>query len=226
MNKHPDCEDRCQLLEHKGYHTCSQTGRCEQLVATTPDRSTTPRTDAVVDKLIPIQFLPQELIDVSRQLERELAEARAELLDARHAAMKRGMEVEQAERRAYEKGGKESAALYGPTRQAPDGTLYRTGVATGAAPKPVEVREPIRYYMDTDGMYEDARGNYVLSADYDALLAENARLREDVEAMTGHYNKAAADANEAEQSLAQLQKEVARWKKEAEGRGRTANLYQ
>ena len=31
MNKHPDCEDRCQILEHKGYHTCAQTGRCEQL---------------------------------------------------------------------------------------------------------------------------------------------------------------------------------------------------
>lgn len=31
MLKHVDCEDRCQILEHKGYHTCSQTGRCEQL---------------------------------------------------------------------------------------------------------------------------------------------------------------------------------------------------
>lgn len=30
---HPDCEDRCQLLEHKGYHTCAHTGRCEQLAA-------------------------------------------------------------------------------------------------------------------------------------------------------------------------------------------------
>jgi hypothetical protein len=27
--KHPACIDRCQILEHKGYHTCSQTGRCE-----------------------------------------------------------------------------------------------------------------------------------------------------------------------------------------------------
>lgn len=33
MTKHPDCEDRCQILEHKGYHSCSQTGRCEQLEA-------------------------------------------------------------------------------------------------------------------------------------------------------------------------------------------------
>ena len=32
MNKHPDCEDRCQILEHKGYHTCSQTGQCEKLL--------------------------------------------------------------------------------------------------------------------------------------------------------------------------------------------------
>lgn len=34
--------------------------------------SDTPRTDAVVDELIPDQFLPQNLIDISRQLEREL----------------------------------------------------------------------------------------------------------------------------------------------------------
>ena len=27
--KSPECEDRCQILEHKGYHICSQTGRCE-----------------------------------------------------------------------------------------------------------------------------------------------------------------------------------------------------
>jgi len=33
MNKHPDCEDRCQILEHKGYHDCAQTGRCELLDA-------------------------------------------------------------------------------------------------------------------------------------------------------------------------------------------------
>ena len=39
MNKHPDCEDRCQILEHKGYHTCSQTGRCEQLEAMTAERT-------------------------------------------------------------------------------------------------------------------------------------------------------------------------------------------
>ena len=36
MEKHPDCEDRCQILEHKGYHDCSQTGRCEWLEATAP----------------------------------------------------------------------------------------------------------------------------------------------------------------------------------------------
>ena len=30
---YPDCEDRCQILEHKGYHTCAQTGRCEMLEA-------------------------------------------------------------------------------------------------------------------------------------------------------------------------------------------------
>lgn len=30
IGKHPDCYDRCQILEHKDYHTCQQTGRCEQ----------------------------------------------------------------------------------------------------------------------------------------------------------------------------------------------------
>lgn len=33
MKKHPDCEDRCQLLEHKGYRTCSLTGHCEQILS-------------------------------------------------------------------------------------------------------------------------------------------------------------------------------------------------
>ena len=28
MKKHPDCEDRCQLLEHKGYRDCYMTGLC------------------------------------------------------------------------------------------------------------------------------------------------------------------------------------------------------
>lgn len=27
--KHPDCEDRCQLKEHKGYRNCSETGQCQ-----------------------------------------------------------------------------------------------------------------------------------------------------------------------------------------------------
>ena len=34
VNKHESCADRCQILEHKGYHDCSQTGRCEVLEAT------------------------------------------------------------------------------------------------------------------------------------------------------------------------------------------------
>ena len=29
--KHPDCEDRCQLKEHKGYDTCQVAGLCQQL---------------------------------------------------------------------------------------------------------------------------------------------------------------------------------------------------
>ena len=40
--KHPDCEDCCQILEHKGYHTCSQTGRCEMFEAMTPAESSSP----------------------------------------------------------------------------------------------------------------------------------------------------------------------------------------
>ena len=31
MDKHQDCEDRCQLREHKGYDTRSRVGRCEWL---------------------------------------------------------------------------------------------------------------------------------------------------------------------------------------------------
>ena len=31
MTKHPDCEDKCQLLEHKGYHSCSISGECAWL---------------------------------------------------------------------------------------------------------------------------------------------------------------------------------------------------
>lgn len=27
-SKHPDCEDRCQLREHKGYITCNLSGQC------------------------------------------------------------------------------------------------------------------------------------------------------------------------------------------------------
>ena len=40
MRKHTDCEDRCQILEHKGYHDCTNTGRCELFEAMntpTPD---------------------------------------------------------------------------------------------------------------------------------------------------------------------------------------------
>ena len=28
-HKHPDCEDRCQLFEHKGYVSCELTGVCQ-----------------------------------------------------------------------------------------------------------------------------------------------------------------------------------------------------
>lgn len=31
--KHPDCEDRCQLKEHKGYNSCFQSGECAWLPA-------------------------------------------------------------------------------------------------------------------------------------------------------------------------------------------------
>lgn len=36
--KHPDCEDRCQLREHKGYISCSQTGECAYM---TTDKTVT-----------------------------------------------------------------------------------------------------------------------------------------------------------------------------------------
>lgn len=32
MDKHNDCQDRCQITEHKGYRACEQTsGECEAL---------------------------------------------------------------------------------------------------------------------------------------------------------------------------------------------------
>ena len=31
MDKHAECEDRCQLREHKGYDSCQLAGRCEWL---------------------------------------------------------------------------------------------------------------------------------------------------------------------------------------------------
>lgn len=31
MTTHPDCADRCQLMHHKGYDTCAQSGRCDML---------------------------------------------------------------------------------------------------------------------------------------------------------------------------------------------------
>ena len=33
MDKHPDCEDRCQLREHKGYISCQLSGQCSWLEA-------------------------------------------------------------------------------------------------------------------------------------------------------------------------------------------------
>lgn len=94
MKKHPDCEDRCQILEHKGYHTCSQTGRCEQLDASPspqPDaeRGGTPETDAaaigfgrlLVDHGTPDKpkFETTELVpaNFARSLERRLRAAPA-----------------------------------------------------------------------------------------------------------------------------------------------------
>ena len=46
MRKHTDCEDRCQILEHKGYHDCTNTGRCELLEA-----MTTPTPDEALARL-------------------------------------------------------------------------------------------------------------------------------------------------------------------------------
>jgi len=34
--KHPDCEDCCQLREHKGYISCRLTGECAWLEALRP----------------------------------------------------------------------------------------------------------------------------------------------------------------------------------------------
>src|SRR3990167_4969416 len=45
VKKHPDCEDRCMLREHKGYHTCSQTGLCNFALAVE-----TPRMDAAAGR--------------------------------------------------------------------------------------------------------------------------------------------------------------------------------
>lgn len=98
MNKHPDCEDRCQILEHKGYHDCTHTGRCEQLAAMTTDtaaRVPTPRTDSMepwqcvsgtddYDR-VPADFARQ-LEREARTLEAQLADTKAELVEYRAAA--------------------------------------------------------------------------------------------------------------------------------------------
>jgi hypothetical protein len=34
MDKHENCQDRCQIQEHKGYRSCGETsGECEELRA-------------------------------------------------------------------------------------------------------------------------------------------------------------------------------------------------
>lgn len=38
-NRHPDCEDGCQLREHKGYDSCWRAGFCHWLAAAPSDSS-------------------------------------------------------------------------------------------------------------------------------------------------------------------------------------------
>ena len=42
MIRHEDCEDRCALKEHKGYHICSLSGRCELSTDAPPARGHSP----------------------------------------------------------------------------------------------------------------------------------------------------------------------------------------
>jgi hypothetical protein len=55
LNKHPDCEDHCQLREHKGYDSCQRTGRCEYFYAT---RDSLPQEGALANFKMP--FYPDE----------------------------------------------------------------------------------------------------------------------------------------------------------------------
>jgi hypothetical protein len=44
---HPGCDDKCQLMEHKGYWTCFATGQCDSLKIRPDDQV---RIDALVAK--------------------------------------------------------------------------------------------------------------------------------------------------------------------------------
>mgnify|MGYP001593685742 FL=1 len=93
MNKHPDCEDRCQILEHKGYHDCSRTGRCELLEAMT-DKTSAPEQELIAtdafglrrycimkaqqeqtDEWSIVARLVRQLLDAQTTLERRLRAA-------------------------------------------------------------------------------------------------------------------------------------------------------
>lgn len=84
MTKHPDCEDRCQVLEHKGYHSCTHTGRCEHLEDMISRASKTPRMDAAAGRAhatgkqgeaFVIELAEQYRVE-GRQLESELENIR------------------------------------------------------------------------------------------------------------------------------------------------------
>ena len=96
MNKHPDCEDVCQLKEHKGYTPCDySSGVCAYLdtfpaaplsgAGAAPNRSDdkpsgTPRTDV---RHFQVPHANEELhigvvlANFARQLERELARSKS-----------------------------------------------------------------------------------------------------------------------------------------------------
>ena len=90
------------------------------------------------------------------------------------------------------------------TRLKPQVDAHLSNVAPPAAMPEEPTRENIH-----GGTYIAARYYDKLRTALSRALEENERLKEDVEATTEHYNKAAADANQAEQRATELQKGAA-----------------
>ena len=66
LDVHPDCADRCKILEHKGYHDCTNTGRCELLEAMTSIEAAERRVEREGWVMVPRERSYDERIAVLR----------------------------------------------------------------------------------------------------------------------------------------------------------------